>query len=512
MPTTIQENNKRIAKNTLLLYSRMLFLMAVNLYVSRVMLNILGVEDFGIYSVVGGIVIILSFLNGAMTSATQRFLNYELGRGTAESVMRVFNTAQVIHLLVSGVVLLLAETVGLWFLNTYMNITPERMWAANWVFQFSVLTFMVNVVSVPYNACIIAHERMSAFAYISIYEALVKLAVAFLILLVAFDRLIAYGAFIMLAQVSVRVVYGMYCGRHFDECRHFTFNIDKSLFKSMLSFSSWTIVGSLGSIAHTQGIAIIINIFFSAAVNAAQGIANQVNNAVNQFVTNFLTAMNPQVVKNFATGELEKMHRLIFRGCRFAFYLVSFFVIPLVLEAPTILRIWLKIVPEYAIIFVRLVLLISLFNCFSGLLATAQGATGKVQIYQATLTTIGLFHLPLAALFYWWGYGPQYAMYVYMVIVIVLQACRIGFVSHSTGFRQWAFYKDVVLRCAVVFVVASLIPCILHLQLRQCFVTTVIVCITSVITVGLSALYLGMTRNERDKIIGNALVKLHVRK
>ncbi len=510
--SSVSATNKRIAKNTLLLYFRMLFLMAVNLYASRVILNALGVEDFGIYSVVGGIVVILSFLNGAMAGATQRYLNVELGRGDGEALKRVFNTAQVIHLIVSGVVLLLAETVGLWFLNACMNISPGRMAAANWVFQFSVVTFIVNVISVPYNATIIAHEKMSAFAYISIYEALMKLAVAFSLVFVTVDRLIVYGALLMLMQVSVRVIYGAYCNHFFEECRHFSTKVDKALLKSMLSFSSWTIFGNLGYIFHTQGIAIIVNLFFGAAVNAAQGIANQVNNAVNQFVSNFLTAMNPQVVKNYATGDLEQMHKLIFRGCRFAFFLISFFVIPLVLEAPTILRIWLKTVPDYAVIFVRLVLLISLLNCFSSLLATAQGATGKVKIYQITLTSIGFFHLPLTALFYWLGCEPYYAMYVYMVIIIIIQTYRIGFVSRSTGFSRMAFCKEVLSRCLLVFLVAAALPSILHLLLSPCFVTSVLVCALSVVCMGLSALYIGMTRNEREKILKKAFSKIRTRR
>ncbi len=509
MPSTIQENNKRIAKNTLLLYLRMLFLMAVNLYVSRVVLNILGVENYGIYSVVGGIVVIFTFINSSMAGATQRFLNFEMGQGDTEAIVRVFNTAQVIHIGISCVVLLMAETIGLWFLNSCMNIPDGRMWTANWVFQFSAITFVVNVISVPYNATIIAHEKMSAFAYISIYEALAKLAVSFSLLLVPFDKLIAYGALIMVVQVSVRIIYGVYCSKHFIECNHFSLHLDKSLTKSMLSFSSWTVVGSLSSVAHTQGVAIIINIFFGAAVNAAQGIANQVNGIINQFVSNFLIAMNPQVVKNYATGDLDQMHKLIFRGSRFAFYLISFFVIPLVLEAPTILKTWLKVVPDYTVMFVRLVLLISLLNSCAYLLSTSQGATGDIKKYQITLTIISLFHLPLTALFYWLGGNPYWAMYVYLVIIVVMQIYRIYFVSYAVGFKQSTFYREVVLKCCLVFVASGVIPFLLHLLMHPCFITSLIVCITCIATVGLASLYLGMTLGEREKIKSSLISRLH---
>ncbi|MCD7720762.1 MAG: oligosaccharide flippase family protein [Prevotellaceae bacterium] len=501
-------NSKRIAKNTLMLYVRMLFIMAVNLYASRVVLASLGVEDYGIYSVVGGIVIILSFLNGAMAGATQRFLNVEMGRGTEETITRVFNTARVIHLLISLGVLLLAETVGLWYINKCMNISPERMTAANWVFQFSTLTFIVNVISVPYNATIVAHERMSAFAYISIYETVAKLAVAFSLAFIHSDRLIAYGALLMLMQVSVRLVYGAYCNRHFGECRRLTLRVDKALLREMFSFASWTVVGSLGFIFHTQGIALLINYFFGAVVNAAQGIANQVNNTVNQFVSNFLMAMNPQVVKSYAVGELEQMHQLVFRGCRFAFFLISFFVIPLTLEAPAILGLWLKTVPGYTVIFVRLVLLISLVNCYSSILAASQGATGRVKAYQLTLTVTGFLHLPLTALFYWLGFEPYYAMYVYFVIVVVLQATRIAFVSRSTHFPQMRFYREVVLLCLVVFLVSAVVPALLHLLLTPCLLSSAIVCLTSVVTTGLTALCIGMTRTERTKVLSNISKRL----
>ncbi|MCD8266024.1 MAG: holin, partial [Prevotellaceae bacterium] len=417
----------------------------------------------------------------------------------------------VIHLLISLCVLLLAATVGLWYLNTCMNISPRRMGAANWVFLFSTLTFVVNVISVPYNATIVAHERMSAFAYISVYEALARLAVASALTLVPLDRLVAYGALLMLMQVSVRLLYGAYCKRHFSECGRLTLRVDKALLGQMFSFASWTVVGSLSFIFHTQGIALIINIFFGAAVNAAQGIANQVNSVVNQFVSNFLLAMNPQVVKSYAVGELGQMHQLVFRGCRFAFFLVSFFVIPLTLEAPALLGLWLKTVPAYTVIFVRLVLLISLVNCYSGILATSQGATGKVKAYQLTLTLTGFLHLPLTWVFYSLGFEPYYAMYVYLVIVVVLQATRIAFVSRSTHFPMARFYRQVVLLCLLVFLASAAVPALLHLLLAPCLLSTVTVCLSSVLTTGLSSLYIGMTRGERTKVLSNISKRLRGR-
>ena len=444
MSTQSNNNNKRIAKNTLFLYFRMLIILVVSLYTSRVVLNTLGVEDYGIYNVVGGIIVILGFLNNAMAGATQRFLNVQLGRNDFPQLKKVFATSLVIHALVAVVILAIAETIGLWYLNTCMNIAADRMVAANWVFQFSVASFMVNILSVPYNAAIIAHEKMSAFAYISILEAVLKLAVVFLLVISPFDKLIFYAFLIFMIGVLLRILYGTYCKRHFAECTISEFHVDKPMMKEMLSFSSWTIFGNLGFIAHTQGIALVINYFFGVTVNAASGIANQVNGVVKNFVVNFMTAINPQVVKTYAAGEYEDMYKLMIRGCQMAFYMVAFFVIPLMIEAPTILKVWLKIVPDYTVIFVRLVLLITLFDSYSSILATAKGATGDVKKYQLTLTLIGLFHVPLAIVFFCLGCPPQYAMYVYLFIIIALQVVRIWFVCTSIGLSLARFYREVV--------------------------------------------------------------------
>lgn len=334
-------NNKLIAKNTLMLYFRMILLLVISLYTSRIILKELGVDDYGIYNVVGGIIVILSFLNNAMASGTQRFLNVEMGHKNQTAVNTVFATSQQIHFCVALLVLIIAETVGVWFLNNYMNIPDGRMGAANWVYQFSVISAILGIFTVPYNAVIISHEKMSAFAYISIIEAILKLLVAFIIIWIPFDKLIFYAALILFVGMINCGVYAYYGFKYFEECRHFTLRSNRPMMKQMLSFSGWTVFGNLGYILHTQGIAIVINMFFTVAVNAAQGIANQVNGIVSQFTNNFLVALNPQVVKSYAAGEYYQMHNLIIRGCKMAFCLMSFFVIPLVIEAPIVLKVWL---------------------------------------------------------------------------------------------------------------------------------------------------------------------------
>lgn len=494
------ENNKRIAKNTLLLYVRMLLLMVISLYTSRVVLNALGVDDYGIYNVVGGIVVLLAFLNNAMAGSTQRFLNFEMGTQDSDALRRVFSTSIHIHIIVALVVLILGETIGLWFLNTHMNIPELRITAANYVYQFSLITCVLNFLTVPYNATIIAHERMSAFAYISILEGVLKLSVAIAVYYASFDKLIFYGSLMLFVGLINNSCYATYAFRHFAECRGVSRRINKDKMREMLSFSGWTIFGNLGYILHTQGIAIIINMFFTVAVNAAQGIANQVNGVVQQFLSNFLLALNPQLVKSYAAGDIETMHKLIIRGCKFAFCLVGFFVVPLVLETPTILQTWLGFVPEYTVVFVRMVLIILLVNSLSNILATSKGATGNIRTYQITVTTIGAFHLPLAWVAFALGYGPEYAMYVYLAIVIVLQIVRAWFVCNSLNLSKRRLFSEVVLRCFLVLLIGSVLPVLLHFYLPVSLVSSIIICIVGMGSVAIASLLIALTPHERQVV------------
>ncbi len=330
MPSTAQENNKRIAKNTMFLYVRMFFIMAVSLYTSRVVLSTLGVDDFGIYNVVGGVVSMFGFLNGALAVCTQRYLNYELGRGDANRLQKVFITSLTIHALISIIVVILAETIGLWFLYNKMTIPDARMNAAFWVYQFSIITTVVLMMSVPYNAAIIAHEKMSAFAYISVLEVILRLAIVFLLQIGNFDRLIFYAFLMLVVQMSIRVIYGLYCNKHFCETK-FRMLWDGTLFREMLGFSGWSIFGNLAGVASTQGLNILLNMFFNPIVNAARGISVQVQNALMQFSVNFQTAMNPQITKSYATGDYNYMHGLIYRSSKFTFFLLYLFSLPIIL-------------------------------------------------------------------------------------------------------------------------------------------------------------------------------------
>ena len=349
-------NNKRIAKNTLYLYFRTFFVMAVSIFTSRVVLETLGVEDFGIYNVVGGFVAMFSLLSGTLTAATQRFITYELGKEHPES-NKIFSVSLGIHLVLAVIILLVLESVGLWFLNYEMNISPDRLFAANWVFQCSVLTFCINLISIPYNASIIAHERMNVFAIISIFEVSAKLAVVYLLMAFNGDKLIVYAILLLVVAILLRLIYGAYCKRNFKECS-FRLVKDKSAYIQMLSFSGWNFIGSTAGVLNTQGINLLINLFFGVTLNAARGVAEQINTAVNHFVMNFMTAINPQITKSFASGNFEYLNTLIVKGTKYSFFLFWFFCLPLMLEADFVLNLWLVEVPPYAPILLRYALVL----------------------------------------------------------------------------------------------------------------------------------------------------------
>lgn len=508
MNATTQSNNNRIAKNTIFMYVRMLLIMAVSIYTSRINLSMLGVSDYGVYNVVGGIVAILAFLNGAMTAGTQRFLNFEIGKGNKDSVNLVFSTSMIIHVTIALVIFLFAESIGLWFLNTHMTIPNNRMEAANWVYQFSILSFMISIISVPYNAVIIAHEKMAAFAYIGVLEAFLKLAVAFALYVSPVDKLVLFAFLHFAITLCVRFICQIYSRKHFEETRGNHFRVNREKMKEMLSFSVWVIVGSLSGIFHTQGIGIIMNIFFDVTVNAAQGIANQVNGIVKQFIQNFTVALNPQIIKNYAANNLEDMYKLLMRGCRISFCLVAFFAIPIVLECPTILKLWLKDVPDYTVVFIRIIMLITLCDSFHSPLAASKNATGNIKNYQILLTTFGLSHIPLTWMFFKFGCGPEYAMYVYLFLSLCMQYTRIHLVCRSIGLKEGRFIRVVIARNILVLIMASILPVLAHVFLAHTIVSSCFVIVLCFIAVIISTIYIGFDGNERKAIYSMIMNKI----
>lgn len=411
-------NNKRLAKNTLLLYLRMILIIIVGLYTSRVVLQTLGVDDYGIYNVVGGIVAMLAFLNSAMTAASQRFISFELGTCNLNKLKQVFCTSVTIHLAIAGIIFILAETVGLWFLNTHMNIATDRMTAANWVYQCSILTFILTVISVPYNACIVAHERMKAFAYISIVEAGLKLAIVYLLLVLSADKLIAYAILIFSVSLIIRIIYGIYCKRNFEECTY-KFSFNKKLFNEMFAFAGWSIIGNIGFSLKDQGSNIVLNIFCGTAINAARGVALQVNGIISNFSNNFIMALNPQITKQYAAGNVQQSIQLVYAGCRYSFYLLSIISIPVMVNLDYLLSLWLGTVPPYTAEFLFLALIAALINSMATPLVTAMQATGRIRNFQIIICIIMMSELPLTYIILKLGYKPYMAMIASIIVVTI---------------------------------------------------------------------------------------------
>ncbi len=504
------ESNKRIAKNTGMLYIRMMLTMAVSLYTSRIVLNTLGVEDFGIYNVVGGFVTIFGFLNSAMASATQRFLSFEIGKKDFLQLARVFRMSVNIHFIIALVILFLAETVGLWFVNTHLTIPGDRMVAANWVYQFSILAFMVSVVSVPYNAAIIAHERMKVFAWVSIIEVSLKLLIVFMLKWFGFDKLKLYAILIFVVSLIIRIIYGVYCSRNFKESK-FRWFWDKSLFKILLSYAGWNLWGNAAGVVMAQGVNILLNIFFGPAINAARGIAYQVRSAVNSFVQNFQMAMNPQIIKSFASNDVKYMHQLIYQGAKYSFFLLFALSMPILLETQILLKIWLKIVPEYTVIFTQLVIINILIDSISGPLMTAAQASGKIKLYQGVVGGLLLFILPISYVFLKFGFKPEVTLYVSICISIAALYARLKIISPLVNLSIVEFSRNVILKIIPVGIIAIILPFTITCFLPQGFYRIIISVFASMVSVVLTIYWVGLSRAEQ-KFMVEKIRLLHSKK
>lgn len=455
-------DNKRIAKNTILLYFRMILVMLITLYTSRVVLARLGVNDYGIYNVVGGVVTMFTILSASLSSAISRFLTYELGRKNESRLRVIFSTSVIIQVSLGVFIAVLIETVGVWFLNYRMDISPERMTAANWVLQCSMLTSFVNMISVPYNAAMIAHEKMEAFAYISLLEVSLKLGIAFSLYIKVFDSLIMYAVLIAISSVIIRLAYGIYCKRNFTECvveRKF----DKSLLPDMLSYSGWNFIGSSGAILRDQGVNIVINLFCGTAVNAARGIAMQVNTAVHGFSQNFMLAANPQIIKSYASGDKTHSFDLAFRSSRLSFYLLFCLSLPLIVEMRWILNLWLTDVPRYTTGFSCLVLVFGMIETLSIPLMYINQAFGKIRTYQLTVGGIQMMNFPLSYFLLWLGFSPNSVFILSIVLSVCCLIARMIILRKQVGLPVGRFCKEVLLRVLAVTVVGSFIPAIIGL-------------------------------------------------
>ncbi|MDR2533409.1 MAG: lipopolysaccharide biosynthesis protein [Tannerellaceae bacterium] len=493
-------NNRLIARNALALYSRTIIIMLVSLYTSRLVLNILGIEDFGVYEVVGSVVTVFSFVNLAMTAATQRYLNFELGRGGEGGLRTVFGVSMLIHCAIGLAILLVGETAGLWFLQNKVVIPDGREEVVFWVYQISLFSSIVGFVTVPYNAAIIAREKMSVFAWISVFEAGGKLLGAWGLMFVTFDKLLLYAVFVCFVQVATRVIYAAYCRINFEETR-LLFAWNKSLASEMLSFCGWNLFGNIAYVCLTQGTSILLNMFFTPAVNAAKGISAQVQLAVNSFCHNFQVAMNPPLVKSYASGDLEYTRRLIFLGSRLSYYMVMFLSLPIIMETGIILRIWLKQAPEYTEIFVRLSLVASLMQSLANPLVMGNAATGNVKVLMSTVGLMFWMVIPLSYVGLRLGGSPPTVFAVHIGLMIAAHLVRTLIVGRQLGFSLSTYARATLCRAAVVTLLCWIPPYLARQSAPESVWRLLLTTAVAAASVAASAWFAGLAAGERRQII-----------
>ncbi len=500
-------NNKRIAKNTLILYMRMFFTMGVSLYTSRVVLNTLGVQDYGVYSIVGGIVTLFSFFNGAMTSATQRFLAFDIGKNDIIQLKKTFNSTLNIHIGISVLVLVLAETIGLWFVNYKLNLPVDRMFAVNWVYQFSVFTFLLGIIQVPYDALIVAREKMDIYAYMSIVEVFLKLIIVYLLVVFSYDKLILYAGLLFLVSFIVRAGHMQYCKWKYKESIY-EFYFDKSFYKVLLSYSGWSLFGNIAAVARGQGSNILLNLFFGTVLNAAYGISMQVQGVVQTFVLNFQMAVNPQIIKQYASGDKEQCLKLIFQSAKFSYFLMFIIACPIIYNIDFILEIWLKKPPKFTSVFIVLSIINLLIDCISGPLMIAAQATGNIKWYQITLGTLIFMCLPIAYLLLKSYNDPKMIFIVIIAVNMISLFVRLFFLKKIIDLDIKSFVLNVLSKILVVTLIIVVIFHFINItnqnQYLVFFINSIILTI-----INLSSIFIiGLTNSERNLIKSFLITKI----
>ena len=499
--TNQSQDNKRIAYNTILLYIRMLFLVLISLYTSRVVLKVLGIEDYGINNVVAGIITVLSFITSSLSGASSRFITFALGKGDFFELKRVFNNIVCIHILFAITILIIGETIGLWFIMNKLNIPENRQLAAFWVYQFSIITAMGSFISMPYNAAIIAHEKMSTFAYLTIGDAILKLIAVYLLTILPYDKLIMYAGMILCIQLFDFAIYIIYCNKMFPETKIKSFKIEKNTFKEIFSYAGWTMNGSLAVLGYTQGLNILLNIFFNPTINAARGIAVQVQSIVNNFSTNFQMAINPQLTKNYATGDYDRMHELIILSSKFSVFLLLIICIPIILEIEIILKWWLNEYPENACLFLRLILITSIQYSLANPIITSIHAVGQVKKFQLIEASLLLTIVPISYLFLkYFNTAPQSVFIIHILIETITQIARIYIVLPKIKMSKKKYLNQVIKPIILVGIFSPIAPTITFLFFNKDLLSFILVITISTFSTICFTYLFGCNRKEQ-KII-----------
>jgi len=487
-----------------MLYIRMLLTMLVSLYTVRVVLKTLGVNDYGIYSVVGGVVEMFAFLSNTMASASERFFAYEIGKNNIVKLKQTFSLTMLIYGIMAIIILLIAETGGLWFLNHKMTIPPERLDAANWVFQFAILSFILTILTVPYNAIIIAREDMKFYAYVSIIEVGAKLGIVYMLYLFDVDKLKLYGFLILVTTFIITLISRTFCQRKYAESK-FNYYWDKSMFKTLVSYSSWNLFGAITGVANNNGLNILLNIFFGPAVNAARAVAYRVSVVIASFSTNFYTAVTPQIVKSYAAGDINYLLSLVFNSSKYSFYLLLLISMPFLIELEFILKLWLGDVSSYMVIFTRLALIYALVNSLENPLTQTVRATGSIKWYQIIVGSFTLLLLPICYVFFKLKYPPETSFYILIAIYTLALFLRLYVLKKLIKFSINDYLSQVLLKVLIVTIVSASAPLLLKNYISSGVLQFFIVEFTTVVWLLITIYVLGLTSNERNTI--NEFVK-----
>lgn len=486
-----------------MLYIRMMFSMLVSLYTSRVVLNTLGVEDFGIYNVVSGIIMMFVFINGAMANGTMRFITYELGRGDKVKLSKVFNSALITHIILALFVLLLAETIGLWFLNSKMNISHEKMYAANWVYQFSVFSAVISMTQVPFTSLIMGHERMKVYANVGILEVVLRLIIVYLLVLVPFNKLILYSFLVTVTSFVIASIYRLYCIKEFEESK-FHFYLDKEMLVEMSSFAGWNLLGAAANTGTKQGVNVILNIVFGTTVNAAFGVAGQVNGAIALFGQNFMTAMKPQIVKSYASGNKEYFQQLLQRGSKFTFFLLLYLCIPLIVEMEFVLKIWLKNYPDYSVQFSKLILIYSLIYCFNDIFFLASQASGKIKSFQIITGIFTLLYLPVIYFIIKVSNNPTLSFWVMICGTSLLIPVGMYLTKRVIPFFNIKTYiYKALFPSIMIFFISFFLISIISKYWESNFLNLLLLIFISIIVISTLIFSIGLDSSERKYIMNN---------
>lgn len=497
----ISLNNRRIAKNMMMLYIRMFISMAVSLYTSRIILQTLGVTDYGIYNVVGGLVSMFSFINSTMASATSRFLTFEIGSGNIEKLKATFNASFWVHIIIAGFILLLCETVGLWFLNNKMVIPEERMFAARIVFQLSIISALISITQTPYNATLIAHEKMDVYAYVEMVNVFLRLGILYILVVGNMDKLILYGFLGFIVSTGIALFYRWYCMKHYKEC-HMNYHVDRNIVMPMLSFSGWDFYGNMSVTARTQGVSMLLNVFFGPVMNAAAGVAGSVQGAVMGFANNVNTAVRPQIIKYYAQGEYKQMESLINNACKLNFLIMLLLMAPICGEIDYILHLWLGTVPSYANIFCILTLCFNLFANISFLVVTGVHAYGRIVRPSLINGTLYLCVIPVTYLSFVCG-GDAWTPFFFNICAVICGMLSNVYTLHKyvSDYSVITFFTSVLVRCLFMILIAVGIIYVVTSSIESSFFRLIITCLCTTLGLGGIGWFVMLKKSVRTIII-----------